>query len=316
MHLSHIWHNTSIHICHMMTYVCDVMIHWLGHTFPTGSKVLCIHTYEIVKHIRVFERDGICYMWHIHSYVFSWRIYPCFWQDGSCVNSCLRRNTFINSFVYVVGLFHKCDNESFICVWWYYWRFCITLYPHLCMCTYVEKAYTHLLMCIHAYTSMIRERESCEYVWESIMHICDMTQSFIWIFVTHVFVCVTRWFMCTFIFVAWYIHQRIHICDRTRSHTYVTESEMTQIVYYVYTCKFNSRFCIMYLYLCICKDRERTQSFFLYFYAHMCIHMYTFREMEFCGIKHSFMCIFVTHTFSCVTWWFMYAFICIVWYIY
>jgi len=179
-------HGTNMndsHICHMMTYVCDVMIYWLGHTFPTGNKVLCIHTYEIVKHIRVFERDGICYMWHIHSYVFSWRIYPCFWQDGSCVNSCLRRNTFINSFVYVVGLFHKCDNESFICVWWYYWSFCITLYPHLCMCTYVEKVYTHLLMCIHAYTSMIRERElwiclgiHYAYLWhDTIVHMnfCD-----------------------------------------------------------------------------------------------------------------------------------------------
>jgi len=134
------------------------------------------------------------------------------------------------------------------------------MYVYIC-----RESVLTLLDVIHAYTSMIRERESCEYVWESIIHICDMTHSFAWIFVTHAFLCVTRWFMCAFIFVAWHIDQRIHVCDRTRSHTYVTESEMTQIVYYVYTCTFNSRFCIMYLYLCICKERERTQSFFCIF---------------------------------------------------
>jgi len=52
---SYLRHSTSIHICHMMIYVCDVMIRWLSHTFRTGSKVLWIHTYEIAWYIHIFR---------------------------------------------------------------------------------------------------------------------------------------------------------------------------------------------------------------------------------------------------------------------
>jgi len=185
------------------------------------------------------------------------------------------------------------------------------MYVYIC-----RESVLTLIDVIHGYTSMIRERESCEYVWESIIHICDMTHSFTWVFVTHAFFCVTWWFICAFIFVAWYIDHRIHVCDRTRSHTYVTESEMTQIVYYVYTCTFNSRFCIMYLYLCICKEKENVHNTFFVF---LCEYVHTHVNLHrdgICGITHSSIRIFVTHAFSCVTWWFMYAFIFIVWYIY
>ena len=60
---------TSIHIYHMMIYVCDVMIRGLSRTFPTGSKVLCIHTHEIVKHIRIFrERWNLLHDTFMHMY--------------------------------------------------------------------------------------------------------------------------------------------------------------------------------------------------------------------------------------------------------
>ena len=63
--VSYAWHDTCIHICVMMVHVCDVMIHWICHTFRTGSKVWCIRTHEIVKHIFLFRERWNSFLWHV-----------------------------------------------------------------------------------------------------------------------------------------------------------------------------------------------------------------------------------------------------------
>ena len=67
---------------------------------PTHSH-LCRYIYTPV-HV---ERDEFV-TWHIHLYVFSWRMHSYVWHDGLYIHSCLGRDASVGSLLCAIGLYY------------------------------------------------------------------------------------------------------------------------------------------------------------------------------------------------------------------